>query len=237
MGATMLTKWFMYKVNATFTAVNEVQTKLLKVSSEYDFVVNKIVSVQTNADWKIRVINSEMQWSNQAVQGGNFAGSVIFPNVLLEPLVIPKNSNIELELTNGVGIAANIVQVVLEGYLVVNAPIKNRLWYQYIADKTFTIANQQAITEMRISSYKNFVVQKFVVKAATTDFQVDIIDANEKWTETFVQAGNLFGTAQQPNILLNPIIVLANSSIIFQLINGATAANAVQLCLEGYLEG
>jgi hypothetical protein len=233
----MITKWYVYNVNATFTATGQVLRKLLKVSSEYDFVINKIVSVESNADWKVRVVNSEWQWSNQAVQGDNFSGSVNFPNILLEPLVIPKNSNVELEITNGTALAGNVIQIVFEGYLTQSAPINKRQWYQYIADVAFTGANEQAITEMKISSYRNFIVQKFVAKATATDFQVDIIDANEKWTQTFVKALNLFGTAEQPNILLNPIIVMANSSIIFQMINGATAINPVQLCLEGYLEG
>lgn len=232
----MIKKWYIYNVNVTFTAASEVQTKLLRVSSEYDFVANKIVAINTNADWKVRVINSEFQWSNQAVQGANFAGNVTYPNILLEPLVIPKNSNIELEITNGTALAANTVQICFEGYLTPAMNIVTRSWYQYVASITFTGASQQSIAEMRISSNKNFVVQKFVAKATATDYQVDIIDANEKWTQTYIYGSNLFGTAQLPNILLNPIIVLANSSIIFHLINGATAANPIQLCLEGYLE-
>jgi hypothetical protein len=170
------------------------------------------------------------------VKSDNFASDILQPNILLEPIRIAKNSNVELELTNG-ATASNVIQLVFEGYLTPNMENINRLWYQFVYSKSFTAASEQAIASFNISSSKNFIIQKFNVKATATDFQADIIDANEKWTQEYTLASCLFGTAKQPNILLTPIPVLANSNISIHLINGATATNPIQLCLEGYLEG
>jgi hypothetical protein len=229
-------RYFNYVVNQTFTGANVSIIKLLRVTSEYDFVIQKITYKATSGDFTVRCINSEMQWSNNRVQADNFGGTIQYPALLLQPLVINKNSNIELEIVNG-ATASNVIQIVFEGYLTPNAVPTGRQWFQYVSNIAFTGISQQTIAEIKVSSNKNFVIHKFMAKPTVDDFQVDIIDANEKWTQEYVKSGCLFGTAQRPNILLTPITVVANSSILFQLINGSTATNNIQLCVEGYLEG
>ncbi len=229
-------RYFTYVVNHTFSAASASIVKLLRTTSEYDFCIQKIMARATTTDFTVRTINSEFQWSNSAVKADNFAGDVNEPNILLEPVRIPKNTNIELELING-ATASNVIQLAFEGYLTPNMENINRQWFQYITDISFTGASEQAIRTLKISSNRNFILQKFVAKATATDYQVDIIDANEKWTQEYVRGSCLFGTAKKPNILLTPLVIMANSSITLQLINGATASNPVQLCLEGFLEG
>lgn len=234
-----LKRWYVYTVSFNFTVANTSQRKNLQVSSEFDFVIQKITSRQTATDFTARVINSEYQWSNRAIQQPNFSGNAQYPAICLEPIKVPKNTNIEIEVVNG-ATATNNIYLVFEGYLTQDmSQLINtgRNWYQYAENYAFTGANEQTIMRMRISSHNNFIVQKLVVNATATDYRIDIIDANEKWTQNYIYGSALIGTAQRPNILMTPIVVLANSSIIFQLINGATASNPLQLCLEGYLEG
>lgn len=230
-----LKRYFTYVVNHTFSVASATANKLLRTTSEYDFVIQKVTARQTTVDYTIRSINSEFQWSNLAVKSDNLAGDVNDPNILLEPIKIPRNSNIELELING-ATASNVIQLAFEGYLTTRIENMDRQWFQYISDISFTGASEQATREIKISSYRNFIIQKFVAKATAVDYTVDIIDANEKWTQEPVKGSCIFGTAKKPNVLLTPIPVIANSSIVFLVVNGATATNPVQLCLEGYLE-
>lgn len=231
-----LKRWYVYPFSYTFTtASTRTAPQQLGVSSEYDFVIQKITSKQTSTDFKLRIQDSEFQWSNADVDQPNFAGTAQYPNIMIEPIKIPKNTNIEIVLING-ATASNAIQLMFEGYLVQNMVPTNRRWYQYILDFPFTVASQQLQRGVNISSYKNFLVQKMYANATATDYQVDIIDANLKWTQNYVYGANLIGTVQRPNVVMTPIPVVSNTSILVQAVNGATASNTVQVVLEGYLE-
>lgn len=229
-------RWYQYVVDHEFSSANASKKKLLQVQSDFDFVIETITYKATDDDFEVRVINSEQQWSNDKIDALNFGGTVKKPNILLEPAKVRKNTNIEIELTNG-ATASNTIQICLTGYLIREMPLSNRMWYQYVAeDVAFTATGEQARRVLKIASDKNFIIQKFIANATADDFTVDIIDANLKWTQNYVESVNIFGTAQEPNILYTPIPVMANSTIILQLVNGSTATNNIQLCLEGYLE-
>jgi hypothetical protein len=109
-----------------------------------------------------------------------------------------------------------------------------RRWFQYPIEIILT-ANQQGTKEIHVSSEHNFICQKFV-HTRTGAYKVRMVDANEIWQNDYVDGDNLCGTAQQPNILLNPIIVPKNATVLFQFIDISGAGNTIRITMEGYLE-
>jgi hypothetical protein len=93
---------------------------------------------------------------------------------------------------------------------------------------------QAQVTTQR-DSY--FVVQKLVALSTGT-FQTQIKEGGTGYLlsdpNVFINRDNLFGTAQRPNILIDPLVIPPSSLLIFSLVNGIAGANTFEMVLEGY---
>jgi len=58
--------------------------------------------------------------------------------------------------------------------------------------------------------------------------------AGASWSNDLVSDPNLFGTAQRPNILIQPIIIYPTSKVVVNLYNLIAGANDVEIVLGGY---
>jgi hypothetical protein len=80
-----------------------------------------------------------------------------------------------------------------------------------------------------------FVVTKLIASAAGT-FLTQIQDTGSGviLMDAPIAQANLWGIAQRPNYLKDPLIIPPSSTVLLNLTNGIAGANAFQLVLEGY---
>jgi hypothetical protein len=80
-----------------------------------------------------------------------------------------------------------------------------------------------------------FVVTKLIASSAG-NFTTQIVETGSGsiLSDFPIAQSSLWGIAQRPNYLLDPLIIAPSANILFNLINGIAGANAVQLVIEGY---
>lgn len=117
------------------------------------------------------------------------------------------------------------------------APLNSREeWYQYEANGAIpAVIGSTAVLSIQIEPDAYFVVQKLIANS-TGIFGTQIQDtgSSQILMDASVQNANLWGTAQQPNVLIDPLIFSPSSLVNFNLTNLIAGANTVQLVVEGY---
>ena len=110
-------------------------------------------------------------------------------------------------------------------------------WYQYETNGIIPggAGTGRLSLSVQIEPDAYFVVQKLTA-TFTGNFSTQIQDtgSSQILMDNFVQQANLWGTAAQPNLLIDPLIFSPSSLVLFNLLNGIAGANTVQLVVEGY---
>lgn len=110
-----------------------------------------------------------------------------------------------------------------------------RQMFQYVIDQTLT-GSGSAVATVNTQGDSFFVVQK-IIALSTGRFTASILGglgSDASWSDKVVNDQNLFGTAQRPFILLDPIILAPSTAIVVSLADVSTSTNVVQIVFEGY---
>lgn len=245
--------YFNYDVPPFSLTALGTQTQTIQTFSDSYFVVKALAAV-CYASGAVVTRNFTTQMYNgatgrllndAAVNFGNLWGSygaAAYPNKLVDPIVLPPSSNLVLNLTDVSNNGTYTVQVSLGGYrhYDLGNPPRNmkagaRLeWYTFSASLSLSGNGGPTPVTTRIDADADFLVRK-IVATSTGLFQGQVVEANsgEVWQKNF-EAGQLFaGTAQFPNLLVKPRLVIRNSALLTYLQDLSGSTNAIQVVYEG----
>jgi hypothetical protein len=173
---------FSYSVETTpDLAGNERRQVSIRTQADSWFIVKSLVGISnvvlpigSFARGSFNVLISDegsgRNWASSAVNQNNVVGTVLFPHVLREPIVLAPNTLITLDLTNLLPVA-NAVQIVMDGFKhfdlahppmpeqVVPPANRRKRWFQYIVDKTVA-ANNRDTAQLKIQSDSWFYAQE-----------------------------------------------------------------------------
>lgn len=93
------------------------------------------------------------------------------------------------------------------------------------------------VLPLKITTHSDsyFVIQKLIaVNAFEFTCQIQETGSGILLSDSPIYNVNMWGTAQRPAILIDPLVLAPSSDIKFALVNQNAGANAVQLILEGY---
>lgn len=110
---------------------------------------------------------------------------------------------------------------------------------QYSVTQTFTSTSESAQQQLIFNNDYDFVVQKLMHYATATDYTVQMVQGHMLYQGSPVYAPALFGTIQYPAEIErpgtnSPFVLKRGSNVYFNMVNGSTASNTVQMVLEGY---
>lgn len=224
----------------TLTSGQNVVQNIPFFSDSY-FIVKKL-SAATVGSFSTRIINTATGrvLMDTKVNNNNLFGTILLPNVMRDPLVIPPSGQLQLDLTD-LSLAANVIQPVFIGYRWFNLAMPPTFgkkgyflqWYQYSASVTLAANGLNQITTT-IDADADFLVRK-LVSTQSGPYSLQLTDSSSKdnWFNQDQANGNVAGSVSYPNILAKPKLMKANSAITanFRDLSGAT--NTIQLIYEG----
>ena len=227
-------RFYQYSVEHNFTSASETKSKTINIDKDYNFVVLKMVAT-CSASFTVSLKSGGKLFTNKQINNANIFGTAQLPNILLTPLILLRGTDFTVDMVNG-STASNSVEIVFEGYLTDKMIPIQKQWKQYGFEQlSFTSTSQSLSTTINIDDTYDFVIQKIVgTDDASGDYQVFITANMNMFSNDLINAKNIIGTAQYPNILSKPFLLTKRSSIILQVLNGATASNNVNIVLEGY---
>lgn len=234
-------QYFHYSTPITAIGAGLTQNFSIPIYPDSYFVIKKLTSTQT-APFGVRLVNGATGrfFSNDRINNANVMGTIQLPNRLSDPVVVPPSSNLQVEITDLSG-APNTVQAALIGFRVFNlqnppTPTKDGAllsWFQYAVPVALAGSDIQVAT-LRIEADSDFLVRKLV---STQDgaYTLKVSDSGSKdyWFDNEQTNGNVAGTAQYPNFLARPRLVVKNSTISVEVRDLSAGANNVQLVFEG----
>jgi len=242
-------QYFQYSVLRTVALDATDNGGITKIQNDSDFLLQKVIGSQTDASATVQAVDTGTgrQFFDRALNLANYLGTAQRPNVLLHPKLIKANSQINWTFVDTSG-AENRIEVVLEGIKAYKTLPSNFVprgviqleKYRDLDPFTYTFnptalgALGTGIAVTNIQADSDFIITKLVATSTGT-FRAQIADLSCGWlySDNFIDNVNLFGTAQQPNVLLHPQLVLANSSIQVQLSDTSNAENTIQIAVEG----
>lgn len=234
---------FSYAIAPTAYTANQNRQLTIPTFTDSYFVVKRLAAISTST-FTTRIYNGSTGrvYSDVRVNNANIWGTIQLPNVLLDPMVLPPNSNVLLDLTDSSG-STNTIQCVLVGYRwfdLSKPPVFGRRgvrleWFQYSAVPDAAIAgNGKTIVQTRVDADSDFILRKLIATSTGT-FQAQISDSGSKdvWMDQYIRNANLFGTTQYPNVLPKPRLIRRNSTIQTEIEDVSGSSNTVQIIYEG----
>lgn len=241
-------QYFQYTVRRTLTASQVDTGGITKIQNDSDFLIQKMVANSTGI-FTAQALDTGTgrQFYDRALNNVNLYGTAQRPSILLHPKLVYANSQINWTLTDA-SVAGNTIEIVLEGIKCFKTLPSNFVprgviqlekyaevdYFAYSLAPAQLAANGTAIANVAIQGDSDFLLMK-VTGGRTGAYRLQITDASCGWnySDNFVDDANLIGTAQQPNVLLHPQLILANSNLVVQLQDTSAAPNTVQVVLEG----
>lgn len=236
-----MAQYFHYSTPLTTVAASGFQVFNVPIYPDSYFVIKKLVSTQAGT-FLARLVNGATgrYFQNLAIGNANLFGTIQLPNRLADPIVIPPSSNLQVEITD-TSAAPNAIQAALVGFRVFNlqnppTPTKAGAllsWYQYAVNVALA-GNDIQVATIRIDADSDFLIRKIVsTQGGAYTLKISDSGAKDYWFDNEQTNGNVAGTAQYPNFLARPRMVVRNSTINVEVRDLSGAANAVQLVLEG----
>jgi len=248
-GARASTKdYFQYSIPRTSLAAGApgtAQTIQVPIRTDSYFVVTHmfayssgIFTAQIRNDADGRYFHSP----NSKLNNVNIFGTLLLPNRLKDPIILPPNGTVSLTLADMANNGTNVVQVVLCGYRhydFANPPIPTKNgrrtgWFALVTD--YVLAANEGPTQLfaKIDAEADFLIRKLVA-TSTGEFAARIADAatGDWWSDQPQRNNNLFGTAQYPLILPKPKLIKAKGSLQIEVTDLSTSQNTLQIIAEG----
>lgn len=233
--------WHYSTPRTAFTALQSQDLTVNMLPDSY-MVIKKLVAVSSGS-FTIQMYDGSTGRLLQAfpVNNVNVLGTIQLPNLLLDPIVLPPSSALVLKIVDTSN-AANTIQVSLVGYRhydLARPPVFGKLgrpmkWFQYVINSVVA-ASGLTTPSVKVDSDSDFLIRKVVATSTSASLTAMLSDASsgDQWFDLNQTQGNIFGTAQYPNILAKPKLIKANSTINAQLQDLSAAQNTVQLVFEG----
>lgn len=242
-------QFFQYTVREVVALSARDTNGITKIQNDSDFLAQKIVGTETSALYNIQILDTGTgrQFFDAELRGpATVVGTAQRPSILLHPKLLYANSQLNWTLVDA-SAAENTIEVVLEGiklYKTLPSAFTPRGVIQlekYMDVDTFSYsvtavlgANASAVGAINIQGDSDFLITKITGRQTGT-YRLRITDTACGWqfSDDFVDNANLVGTAQQPNVLLHPQLVLANSALLIDFLDTSAAGNTVEIVIEG----
>lgn len=107
-------------------------------------------------------------------------------------------------------------------------------YFQYSIRRTLTALQRDTGGFTKIQNDSDFLVQK-IVGLSTGIYNFNLLDTGtgRQFFDRELNNVDIVGTAQRPNVLLQPKLLYANSTVNSVLVDTSNAGNTVELVLEG----
>lgn len=241
-------QFFQYSLRTSLTALQSLSNLFVKINADSDFLVQKITGNATgNYNILINDTGQGRNFFSGAVRNDLIVGTAQRPNILIHPRLLFANSQLNFTLTD-LSNGANTIEIVLEGIklykqLPAGVPGKNIIdlsrynevdYFLYQFAPTTVTANSFSNVNVAIQADSDFLIQKLAARSTGT-FRSRITDAgtNRAFQDNLLDNADIYGTAQQPNVLLYPQLINANSNIITELQDTSGNSNTIEIITEG----
>lgn len=243
-------QFFQYTVREVVAGSARDTSGLTKIQNDSDFLAQKIVGTATNAAYNLQILDTGTgrQFFDRELRGpATVVGTAQRPAILLHPKLLYANSQLNWTLVD-VSTSENTIEVVLEGiklYKTLPSAFTPRGVIQlekYMDVDTFAYsilsvigANATGVGAVNIQGDSDFLITKITGRSTSPSYRLRITDTACGWqfSDDFVDSANLVGTAQQPNVLLHPQLVLANSALLVDFQDTSGSENTIELVVEG----
>lgn len=217
----------------------------IKIDSDSFFDIQKMYNVD-GGDFKIMIRDTYLNytWMSYPAFRECVFGTIEFPSILYDPILLPPTTSILVEYTNLVA-APNPVECVFEGArrysqkFPSDAEMSDRSrkrWFQYVFNVSVPASNK--VTKVESINADSFFLTKKLIHKKTGDAQNRVAVStlgNRNLSNVMVSLDNMYGRALRPNSLpRNQRIPLPPNSVLqFEVQDLSGADNEIQLVFEG----
>lgn len=229
--------FFAYTVPITLAAGQRTTIKLT-IDGDSDFLVKRLMSNETGS-FRVKITDSTSSyaWSNDLVRGENLFGDAEYPNVLPQPILLKRSTTLELDIEDLSG-AANTIELVFEGYRVYDLSLVpgKKKYFAYVKDFNLN-ALDSIIDSLTTDGDADFILNRLISwksKDYVTQAKISLSSISGRYVYSqYSYLENMFGSVLRPNNLLDPLLIVKNSLIKFDLRNLDVAGQSVQLLFDG----
>jgi len=217
---------------------NERRDETLKIEADSDFIIEKVYAIY-DGSFKVNFLDttSNYNWFSDRIRAENFFGTPQYPNELIKPIELLRNTLIKIDIENLLNTPNNI-EIAFEGYRIYDNPItigKTR-YFAYVKD--ITISPLDMISDNILTSGDTDFIIHRLIATKEDDYSVELkLSASnlggKRLNNEFCNIDNIFGSVLRPNIVKHPLTISKNSLIQIDVKNLLNKSEYIQLVFDG----